>query len=100
MNVPDKIMFKYLDLIFKNANISNDDMADYWVKSVYDEYGVLMFHKNTLYIYFEILRNMSDVFSITYDEAKPVVGRWFEEVFLKKDNLKVKRVLGSIYVLK
>lgn len=100
MNVPDKIMFKYLDLIFKNANISNGIQADYLFKRVYDEYGVLSFHKSTLYVYFEILENMSDIFSITYDEAKPVVGRWFEEVFLKKDNLKVKRVLGSIHVLK
>ena len=77
-NKLDKIIFKYLDLNLKNLEKRN---AKYYEGIVYGfpdkEYGVLGYENTgTLYIYHELIEEISNGFGLKKSDSKSIIGRW------------------------
>ena len=74
----DKVIFKYLDLNIKGLEKRK---AKYHDGIVYafpeEEYGILGYKNNgTLYIYYELINEISSVFGLKKSDSQSVIGRW------------------------
>ena len=74
----DNIVFRYLDNTLKNLEKRN---AKYYKGIVYGfpdkEYGVLGYENTgTLYIYHELIEEISNGFGLKKSDSKSIIGRW------------------------
>jgi hypothetical protein len=77
----DKIIFKYLDnqdFIFIQYGVN-----DYFVNSEKDEYAQISFNKKARWctINYDLLKEVSSFFSISYSDALPIINKWAEKAF-------------------
>ena len=78
-NKVDKVVFKYLDLKHFEKKKSK-----YFEGKVFgypdEEYGILGWRKNgTLYIYYELINEISETFGLNKSESKSIISRWFSD---------------------
>jgi hypothetical protein len=82
-NKLDKIIFKYLDLNLKGLEKRKDKYHNgivYAFSEEGEEYGILGYKNNgTLYIYYELINKISEVFGLDKDDSKSVIGRWVRD---------------------
>ena len=78
-NKVDKVVFKYLDL--KHFEKKKSKYFDGIVFGYPDEeYGILGWRKNgTLYIYYELINEISETFGLNKSESKSIISRWFSD---------------------
>ena len=79
----DKIIFKYLDL---NLNGLEKRKSKYYkgIVLVYPDkkYGILGWENDgTLYVYYEIIEEISSIFPLKKTETKKLIGRWVSDRF-------------------
>ena len=74
----DKVIFKYLDFILKGLEKRKAKYYEGIVFAYPDaEYGILGWKKGgTLYVYYEIIDEISNGFSLNQSDSKSVIGRW------------------------
>ena len=77
----DKVIFKYLDnqdFIFIQYGVN-----DYFVNSEKDEYAQISFNKKARWctINYDLLKEVSSFFSISYSDALSIINRWAEKAF-------------------
>ena len=77
-NKIDKIVFRYLDLNLKGLEKRN---AKYYEGIVYgfpDEEDAILGYRNdgTLYIYYELIVEISNGFGLKYSDSKSIISRW------------------------
>ena len=77
----DKIVFQYLDLNLKDLNKKEPKYYEGIVFAYPDKkYGMLGYNTNgTLYIYFELIDEISNIFGLNEDDTKSIIGRWFND---------------------
>ena len=77
----DNIVFKYLDLNLTEFEIRKAKYLEGIVFGYPDkEYGILGWRKNgTLYIYSELINEISETFGLDKSESKSIIGRWFSD---------------------
>jgi hypothetical protein len=74
----DKIVFKYLDNTLKGLERKN---AKFYKGIVYgfpdEEYGILGYENDgTLYVYYELIREISNGFGLEDFDSESIIGRW------------------------
>ena len=74
----DKIVFKYLDLNLKGLEIRKPKYFEGIVLAYPNEdYGILRWENNGfLYIYHEIIDEISSNFGMDKSDSKSIIGRW------------------------
>ena len=77
-NKLDKIIFKYLDLNIKELEKKKPKYFEGIVFAYPDEeYGILGYENNgSLYIYYELIDEISFSFGMDRNDSKSVIGRW------------------------
>ena len=80
-NKLDKIIFKYLDNTLKNLEKRKAKFYDGIVYGFPDEeYGILGYENNgTLYIYYRLIDEISEVFGLNEPDSKSTIGRWVSD---------------------
>ena len=74
----DKVVFKYLDNTLKNLEKRKAKFYDGIVYGFPDEeYGILGYkYDGTLYVYYELIEEISNGFGLKESDSKSVIGRW------------------------
>ena len=82
-NKLDKIIFKYLDLSLKGLEKRKPKYYEGIVFAYPDaEYGILGWKKGgTLYVYYEIIDEISNGFGLKEFDSKSVITRWASDRF-------------------
>jgi hypothetical protein len=77
----DKIVFKYLDLNLKGLEKRKAKFYDGIVFiHPHEEYGVLGYRNGgTLYIYYELIEEISSTFGLDESESELLIGRWVSD---------------------
>ena len=77
-NKLDTIVFKYLDLNLKGLEKRKPKYYEGIMFAYPDEeYGVLGYEKDgTLYIYYELIDEISTNFGMNQSDSKSIIGRW------------------------
>ena len=88
----DKVIFKYLDLNLKGLEKRKPKNYKGIVFAHPDEeYGILGLTKNgTLYIYRELIKEISSNFGMDKSDSKSIIGRWVSDRY----KLEVRDTLG------
>ena len=88
----DKIVFKYLDQNLKGLEKRKPKYFEGIVLAYPNEdYGILRWENNGfLYIYHEIIDEISETFGLVKSESKSIISRWFSDRYqLEVINTKV-----------
>ena len=92
-NKVDNIVFKYLDLTLKGLEKRKAKYYDGIIFAYPDpdeEYGVLGYKNyGTLYIYYKLIDEISNIFPLKRTEFKKLIGRWVSDRY----QLEVKNTL-------
>ena len=74
----DKIVFKYLDNTLKGLERKNAKYYEGFVFAFPDEeYGILGYENDgTLYVYYELIREISNGFGLEDFDSESIIGRW------------------------
>ena len=74
----DKIVFKYLDMNLRNLEKRKAKHYDGFVFAYPDEkFGILGYENNgTLYVYYGLINEISNVFGLEESDSKSVIIRW------------------------
>jgi hypothetical protein len=74
----DKVVFKYLDLSLKGLEKRKPKYFEGIVLAYPDEkYGILGYENNgSLYIYHELIEEISSNFGLKKSDSKSIIGRW------------------------
>ena len=77
-NKVDKVIFKYLDLNLKGLDKRKPMYYDGFVLRYPDEgYGLFGYRNDgTLYIYYGLIEEISNVFGLEESDSKSVITRW------------------------
>jgi len=73
-----KVQFKYLDYLFDGiSEIKSEDYPDsrFWEK---DGEKIMRLDDGDLYVRQDIWKNISNMFSLNYDETQRVIKEWVE----------------------
>ena len=74
----NRVIFKYLD----NQDFIQIDKDDniYFVNSEGDEYAQIRYEKDDkwCYIFYELMEEISSLFSMGEDDSKELIGKWVE----------------------
>ena len=80
----DKVIFKLLD----NQNFIKIEKHNkiYFVNSENDQYAKIRYDKKDgwCYIYYELITEISNFFSLEYSDSEDVIGRWVENTLQMK----------------
>ena len=83
----EQLIFKYLDVKFKDLEQSKGGSHDIIFKIPGEEYGVLGWEKTGfLFIYGKIIDNIQSFIPLKYPEINNIIGRYVEDRY----NLKVR----------
>jgi hypothetical protein len=83
----EQLIFKYLDVKFKDLEQSKGGSHDIIFKIPGEEYGVLGWEKTGfLFIYGKIIDNIQSFIPLKYPETNNIIGRYVEDRY----NLKVR----------
>jgi hypothetical protein len=83
----EQLIFKYLDVKFKDLEQSKGEYNDIVFKFPGEEYGVLGWEKTGfLFIYGKIIDNIQSFIPLKYPETNNIIGRYVEDRY----NLKVR----------
>jgi hypothetical protein len=82
-NKLDNIIFKYLDNTLKGLERKNAKYYDGFVFTFPDkEYGILGYENDgTLYVYYELIGEISNGFGLNQSDSKSLIGRWVIDRF-------------------
>ena len=82
----EQIIFKYLDVKFKDLKQSKGKYYDIVFKYPGEDYGTLGWEKSgSLWIYYKLINNISSFIPIEKPEIQKIIGRYVEDRY----NLKV-----------
>ena len=82
----EQIIFKYLDVKFKDLEQSKGKYYDIVFKYPGEDYGTLEWEKSgSLWIYYKLINNISSFIPIEKYEIQKIIGRYVEDRY----NLKV-----------
>ena len=82
----EQIIFKYLDVKFKDLEQSKGKYYDIVFKYPGEDYGTLEWEKSgSLWIYYKLINNISSFIPIEKPEIQKIIGRYVEDRY----NLKV-----------
>ena len=92
----DKIIFKYLDINLKGLEQRKPKNYKGIVFAYPDEvYGILGWKKDgTLYIFYELIDEISSTFGLQYNDSKELIGRWASD----RLQLEVKNIIHLIRI--
>ena len=95
-NKLDKIVFKYLDLNLKGLEKRKPEHYEGVVFGYpNEEYGILGWKNDgTLYIYYELIEEISSNFGLDESDSKSIIGRWASDRYqLEVINIKFRKVV-------
>jgi hypothetical protein len=74
----DKIIFKYLDLNLKGLEKRNAKVYKGIIFAYPDEEDAILGYRNdgTLYIYYELIVEISNGFGLNQSDSKSIISRW------------------------
>jgi len=85
----EKLVFRYLDIQY--GNLEQHKPKNYGgivFKKPNDDsqFGIMGWDKNneTLYIYYKLVKEISSMFSLEYDDSKDIIVRWVEDRYKLK----------------
>ena len=88
----DKIVFKYLN--DKNFSILKSESNIYFIEYRDDKYAQIRLHKNgTCFIYWSLIDEISDFFSLGDFDSQSIIGRWVENT-LQIEVISAQKVSG------
>jgi len=96
----EKVIFKYLD----NQDFIKIKKGDriYFVNSEGDEYGQIVYIKKDSWciVYYKLVNEISNFFSIEKSDSKQVIGRWVENALQMKVSSTSDTDLSLAFLLK
>jgi len=80
-NKLDNIVFKYLDLNLKDLEKIKYSYMDGMTFKRHNINDPVFFLQNggTLYIYYELVDKISEIFNLEESDSQSVIGRWFSD---------------------
>ncbi len=97
-NKIDKIIFKYLNMIFKGLEIAPGKHGYDGIVFAYPNvnYGKLGYQNGVLYVYYEYIDEISSIFGLEEYDSEEVISRWVSDKFQLEVNGFVK-LFGVLY---
>ena len=92
----NNIIFKYLDVKYGALEQKKGEYSDIVFCFYGEEYGELGWEKSgDLYVYYELMDEISNYFGLKSDDSLRVIGKWVEDRY----NLKVINTIEILLVL-